>query len=182
MVVQEGSTLLVDAPAGQESYTFATTEEATARAAFVEEALTWIGTPFGDCADIKGPGGAVDCAMLMTRCAVDTGLLAPFDPRPYAPRWHLHRNEELFVDFVTGKLGAHEIETPQFGDIAVWQFGRTYSHGGILINSDEIVHAYYANRMVIKTRLDEPLLSQTAGANGVKPRPVRYFDLWSPKA
>ena len=178
-IIQSDRTLLVDGPAGPESHAFATAEEASARLAFVEEALNWIGTPFSDCGDVKGPGGAVDCAMLMTRCAVDTGLIAPFDPRPYPPRWHLHKDEERFVDFLTGRLGAREIQQPRFADIAVWQFGRTFSHGGILINSAEVVHAYYANRMVVRTRRDEPLLSQTAVFSTVKPRPVRYFDLWS---
>ena len=179
-ILRAGKTLLVDAPAGQESHAFATEAEAIGRQAFVEEALSWIGTPFCDCSDVKGPKGAVDCAMLMTRCAVDTGMVAPFDPRPYAPRWHVHRDEELFVDWITGKLGAREVETARFGDIAVWQFGRTFSHGGIVINTAEVVHAYYANRMVIRTRRDEPLLSQIAVFASVKPRPVRYFDCGAP--
>lgn len=167
--------LTVETPQGSESYAFPTAEEAAARQALVEEAFSWIGTPFCDCADIKGPSGAVDCAMLLTRCVIDTGLVAPFDPRPYPPRWHVHRDEERFIDWLADRLGAREVKEPRLGDVAVWQFGRTYSHGGIIISSSELVHAYSANRMVVRTRRDEPYLSQVA----MKPRPVRYFDLWS---
>ena len=173
--------LLVESPAGQERYAFKTDAEARGRKLFVDEALSWIGTPFVNCGDIKGPGGAVDCAMLMTRCAVDTGLRAPFDPRPYAPQWHMHRDEELFVQFLTDQLGAQEIAKPRVGDIAVWQFGKTFSHGGIVINSAEVVHAYWQNRMVIRSRRDESLLSKTDIFGTTKPRPVRFFDLWSAK-
>ena len=177
-IARSGKTLLVDGPAGPESHAFSTQAEARGRLAFVEEALSWIGTPFVDHSDIKGPKGAVDCAMLLRRCAIDTGLVPPFDPRPYAPRWHVHRDEEKFIDFLTGQLGAREIEAPRFGDIAVWRFGRTFSHAGVIINAAEVVHAYWANRMVVKTRRDEPRLSQDGGA----PRAVRYFDLWSARA
>jgi hypothetical protein len=34
----------------------------------------------GNCTDLKGVG--VDCGMLIVRVFVDTGLCAPFDPRP----------------------------------------------------------------------------------------------------
>lgn len=178
-ITRKGKTLLVDGPAGQESHVFGSLAEAKGRAAFVAEALDWIGTPFVNHADVKGPRGAVDCAMLLTRCAVDTGLIPAFDPRPYPPQWHVHRDEERFIDFLTQKLGAQEIGEPRFGDIAVWAFGRTFSHGGIIINSAEVIHAYFANKMVVRTRRDEPLLSQMQVFSQIRPRPVRYFNLWS---
>jgi cell wall-associated NlpC family hydrolase len=148
----------------------------TAREAFVAEALSWVGTPFLDCADIKGPNGGVDCAMLLTRCAVDTGIIPPFDPRPYSPRHMLHRSEELFLQHLA-RLGAHEVETPDVGDIAVWQFGRTFAHGGIILG-EEVVHAYAALGCVLVSRRDEPLLTHFPLHGGLIPRPVRYFSLW----
>src|ERR1700691_1077881 len=79
----------------EESWYFESEDEATARRRFIAEAFSWVGTPFRDCADVKGPNGAVDCAMLLVRCAVDAGMIpADFDPRPYQPQWLLHRDEE----------------------------------------------------------------------------------------
>ena len=182
MITRQGKTLLVAGPAGPETYTFATVAEAKGRLAFVTEALSWIGTPFVNHADIKGPGGAVDCAMLLTRCAVDTGLVAPFDPRPYATHWHVHRDEERFIDFLTDRLGAHEIEHPRIGDIAVFKFHRTFSHGTVIVSSGEMVHAWDGYRMVCRTRRDEAQFADEMIFATRKPRPVRYFDLWSVKA
>lgn len=178
-ITRSGKTLLVQAPAGAETYTFATVAEARARLAFVDEALSWIGTPFVNCADVKGPKGAVDCAMLLTRCAVDTGLVPAFDPRPYPAHWYEHREEQRFINFLTDRLGAREIDVPRFADIAVWQFGHTFSHGAIILNSAEIVHAWSGHRMVTRSHRNEPMLAEMPVMGTTRLRPVRYFDLWS---
>jgi len=177
MVRTEGCDLLVTRAGTAERHVFATASEAEGRAAFINEALSWVGTPFGDCCDVKGPNGVVDCAMLLVRSAVDTGRLAPFDPRPYSPRHMLHRREQKFIGWLT-QLGAHAVPEPQVGDVVLWQFGRTFSHGAVLINSQEVVHAYGAAGCALVTRLDEPLLRFFPLAQGNIPRPVRYFDLW----
>lgn len=181
-ITRSGRTVLVFGPAGPESTTFATVAEARGRAAFVAEALSWLGTPFVNHADVKGPNGAVDCAMLLTRCAVDTGLVPPFDPRPYAPQWNVHHDRELFLEFITDRLGGRETTAPRFGDIAVWKFNRTFSHGGVIINSTDVVHAWSGYRKVVRTRRDEAQLAMERVFATVRPRPVRYFDLWSVKA
>jgi cell wall-associated NlpC family hydrolase len=178
-ITRSGKTLLVHGPAGPEQHRFGSAAEAQGRLAFIAEALTWIGTPFIDHADVKGPRGAVDCAMLLTRCAVDTGIVPPFDPRPYSPQWHQHAHEELFVNFLTDRLGAKEITTPRPGDVLVWQFGHTFSHGAVLVNSGEVVHAWAQYGKVARTRRDEPVLARMQVFGTAKPRPVRYFDLWS---
>ncbi len=177
MIRAEGCDLLAVRPGGEERHSFPTAREAEARAAFIAEALSWVGTPFRDCADIKGRNGAVDCAMLLVRSAVDTGRIPPFDPRPYSPHWMLHRTEEKFIDWMI-KLGAHEVETPRVGDIVIWQFGRTYAHGAVLVNADEVVHAYSAAGMALVSRLDESLLSYLPFSGCRVRRPVRYFELW----
>ena len=181
-ISRSGKSLLVETSAAPESYTFATVAEAKGRLAFVNEALSWIGTPFVNHADIKGPKGAVDCAMLLTRCAVDTGLVAPFDPRPYPTHWHVHQDEERFVAFLTERLGGREIEVPRIGDIAVFKFHRTFSHGAVILNSGEMVHAWDGYRQVVRTRRDEAQFAAEQVFATTKPRPVRYFDLWSVRA
>lgn len=175
----DGTTISILLPNGEsEAHEFDTAMEADARWRFITEGLSWIGTPFRDCADIKGRDGAIDCAMLLTRSAVDTGLLTPFDPRPYPPRWHLHNERERFLEWIEDKLGAHEVDQPQIGDVVVWRFGRCFSHGAILINSAEVVHAYYAAGFCLVSRLDEPLLSSMPLAPKLK-RPTKFYDLWS---
>jgi cell wall-associated NlpC family hydrolase len=139
------------------------------RTAIVVAARSWIGTPYHNCADVKGAG--VDCGMLLVRVFVDLGLAPPFDPRPYAPDWHLHRSEEKYLGFVFAH--GREVEAPQPGDIAVFRFGRCYSHGGIVAKPDPltIVHAFAPARMALEeTVARNARLSQPE-------RAPRFFDI-----
>jgi cell wall-associated NlpC family hydrolase len=164
-----------------ERHVCATAKEAAERAAAIVEILSWIGTPFADCGFVKGPGGAVDCAMTLVGTYRVTGIIGDFDPRPYPPRWFQHRNEERFLDCLT-LLGAHEIACGQAkpGDVLVWRFGRTYAHGAVLINSLEVCHAYAAAKGVVVSALDEPLLSTITWRGQNIDRPMRAFTLWPP--
>jgi NlpC/P60 family putative phage cell wall peptidase len=109
------------------------------------EARTWLGTPYHHQAQIKGVG--VDCAMLLIAVYFACGLIPAIDPRPYSPEWMLHRDEEKFLDWLE-QYGT-ETDSPQPGDVLVWRFGRTYSHGAILMDADgTIVHAYQQARCV----------------------------------
>lgn len=138
-----------------EQHPFESAAEAKSRAAVINEALTWVGTPFKNCSDIKGPNGGVDCAMLMVRANVDVGRIPAFDPRPYAPAHMLHSREQRFLGWIVDKLGGIEVETPRVGDNIVYEFGICFSHGGILINSEELVHAWTQSALTHVARLDE---------------------------
>jgi cell wall-associated NlpC family hydrolase len=142
------------------------------RAAIVAEARSWIGTPYHNCADIKGAG--VDCGMLLVRVFVDTGLLPHFDPRPYPLDWHLHRDAERYLGFVFD-FGFGEIKEPQPGDIMVLRYGRCYSHGGIVSRAQplSIVHAFHPARRVLE---EETALN--AVLNDPK-RERRFFSYWA---
>lgn len=111
--------------------------------------------------------------MLIVRVMVDTGLCDPFDPRPYASDWHLHRGEERYLGFVFDR--AAEVAQPQSGDVAVYRFGRCYSHGGIITVTDPltIVHAYAPARMVLEERVDGN------GQLSDPDRRARYFSVWA---
>jgi cell wall-associated NlpC family hydrolase len=171
----DGKSVMIRRASGAvETHAFGSKAEAKARAAVIAEGLSWIGTPFRDCADVKGPDGCVDCAMLLVRVHVDTGQLPPFDPRPYPPSWLLHRDEEMFLEWIGAKLGGREVKEPRVGDVLVFKFGRCFSHGAILINSEEIVHAYVKSGIVHVSRLDEQELAWIA--TGI-PRPRKAFEV-----
>lgn len=108
------------------------------RAKVITEARSWIGTPYHHSANIKGAG--VDCAMLLREVFNAAAGLDTPDPRPYPKYWYLHHSEELFLGVVLKH--AVRTETPEPGDIALYRFGRTVSHGGIIVEDDCIVHAY----------------------------------------
>jgi cell wall-associated NlpC family hydrolase len=145
--------------------------ETAQRAAVVAEARSWLGTPYHNCADIKGAG--VDCGMLLVRVFVDTGLCQPFEPRPYSADWHLHRSEERYLGFILDH--AVEVMEPQPGDLMVLRFGRCYSHGGIVTNVSPltIVHAYFSARRVIEEEVDRD------GPLSDPERKPRFFSIWA---
>lgn len=122
------------------------TTEAEYRAAIVAEARTWLGTPYHHLADLKGVGA--DCAMLLVRVYQAVGVVPVFDPRPYAPEWFLHRDEERYLAGM--EKYSHRIEhgAAQPGDLLVYRFGRTASHGAIVVSDDLILHAYRPHRCV----------------------------------
>jgi cell wall-associated NlpC family hydrolase len=135
------------------------------RAAVVAEARSWIGTPYHNCADIKGVG--VDCGMLLVRVFCDLGLVPAFDPRPYPADWHLHRDEERYLGFVLEH--AREVDEPRPGDMLLLRWGRLYAHGGIVTKATplSIVHAYYPARRVLE---DEVARDAALSAAKRKPR------------
>jgi NlpC/P60 family putative phage cell wall peptidase len=113
----------------------------TLRAAVVREAKTWIGTPFHHAARVKGAG--VDCLMLLAEVYERAGVTAGrINPPFYVPDWHLHRDAERYME---GLLRyARPVNTPKPGDIALFRFGRTYSHGAIITEWPRLIHAYWS--------------------------------------
>jgi len=128
------------------------------RAEIVAEARSWIGTPYLHQGRIKGVG--VDCAMLLLEVYERVGLVSHLelvetvtDPgaqiAKYPPDWMLHRGEERYLSIVerfARRLG--EGEMPRDGDIALYRWGRTISHGGIVDRWPRIIHAYSRSNQV----------------------------------
>ena len=148
-------------------------EEASRRAMIVAEARKWLKTPYRPMGDIKGAG--VDCGMLLVRVFVDTGLCAPFDPRPYASDWMLHRSEEKYLGFIFDRTA--EISAPGLGDVMVFKFARCYSHGGIVTSLKplRIVHAFKPAGAVIE---DNVAINKALNNPVRKPR---IFSYWAKK-
>ncbi len=145
--------------------------ESEERASVVAEARSWVRTKYHACADIKGAG--VDCGMLIVRVFVDTGLCAPFDPRPYPQDWHLHRSEERYLGFVFDRC--REVPEPQPGDVVVFRYGRCYSHGGIVTKSSPLtmVHAFQPARCVLEEEIGQNLELVH------RDRAKRFFSYWA---
>ena len=132
------------------------------REAVIAEALTWIGTPFHHAARVKNAG--VDCLMLLAEVYERAGIAGHVEPPFYVPDWHLHRDAERYME---GLLAyARPIDGPPLpGDIALFRFGRTFSHGAIVIQWPRLIHAYWAIGVVWGDATLHPL----------KGRPVRFF-------
>ncbi len=118
------------------------------RLAVIEEAKTWIGTPYHHQARVKGSCGGVDCLTLLAEVYERAGIIDRADPGNYSEQWMLNRDEEKYID---GLLEyCIEVQMPDMADIAVWRIGRTYSHGAIVLSWPHLViHAYLPERFVV---------------------------------
>lgn len=144
--------------------------ERTERAQVVAEAREWLGTPYHHHGRVKGPQGGVDCLMLLAEVFERCGLVARVEPGSYAHDWHLHRSEERYMQGLTAyatRLPAEQA-VPQVGDIALFKFGRTFSHAGIVsavppggrLGSVELIHAYIGRGVILSRLQDEPIGSR----------------------
>jgi NlpC/P60 family putative phage cell wall peptidase len=142
------------------------------QAAVVQEATTWLGTPYHHCADVKG--GGVDCLMILCAVFCTTGLVPWTDPRPYPTDWMLHHSAEIYLaglerhaDRVPGG------ETPQPGDVLTFRFARTHSHAAIVTEWPMMVHAYRrAGKVVLDNALGEDFKGRAGPVYRVRVQPT----------
>lgn len=121
----------------------------TIRERIIAEAHTWLRTPYHHQAHIKGVG--VDCVWLLIEVFKSVGIVAAdFDPGNYAGEWYFHKSEEIYL---TGVIAhAQRVTEPKPGDVAMYKFGHTASHGAIIVSDGYVIHA---NRMARNVELIE---------------------------
>ena len=123
------------------------------RQQIVRAAREWLGTPYHHKARVKGAGA--DCAMFPLAVYQECGLL-PRDYRPpdYSVQWHLHRSEELYLRELE-RFCAAIAGPPQSGDFVVFKFGRTFSHGAVVLDWPQIIHSQVPHGVVLADALRE---------------------------
>jgi NlpC/P60 family putative phage cell wall peptidase len=155
-------------------------EIAIERAAVVAEAEAWLGTPFHHEARVKGAG--VDCAQLLAGVYHNAGLIPNLNISHYPHDWHMHRDAERYLATVfqyAVEVQGLEDRTPLPGDIVVFRFGRTFSHGAIVTAWPMVIHAY-VGKAVSAEDVSTSAYLQTIGENTADkghPRPMRVFIL-----
>lgn len=153
-------------------------EETELRRLVVEEALSWVGTPYRSNAMIKGrQGGGTDCVMLLIAVYSKFGLLPGYvDPRPYPPEWHIHRNEERYMNEVM-RLSTEVPGPPQRqplpADVVMFKIGRVFAHGAIVADWPRVIHAI-GNDVVLLQDVSKNIIGKRALAIV----PQRFFTLW----
>lgn len=132
------------------------------RQAIIDESLTWLKTPWHHRACVKGAG--VDCVFFLVGVFNKVGLTNIVDQDiPYYPKdIMLHRSEETVLECIT-KYARARVDIPKRGDVAVWKFGRIYSHAAIVIDWPTVIHAYVVDGMVsISDATNGPLADRHA--------------------
>lgn len=149
--------------------------EAEQRRAVVAEARSWIRTPYHHAARVKGVG--VDCAQILVGVFSSVGLIKPMKLPPYPPDWHLNRSAERYLGIIL-ELAREHPGPPAPGDVALFQFGRCFSHGGIVTEWPRMVHAWMpAGRVIEVDVLADRALTHMGEATET-PRGRRFFSYW----
>lgn len=127
----------------------------------IAEAESWLGTPYHHMGRLKGVG--CDCLTLLAGVYHAVGVIQALEIPFYPPDWHLHRSAERYIDGLVGY--AREVECAGPGDVALFKFGRCFSHSAIVTRWPRLIHAWHAGG-VMRGDASQPLL---AG------RPARFF-------
>lgn len=140
------------------------TLSAEQRAAALREAATWVGTPWSHYAAIKGAG--VDCVQFVVQVYKAIGAIGAVETGEYAQEWMLHRYEQRLI----AKLEqyARPILTPMPADLAVYRYGRSYSHIALVVEWPRVVHANRDRKMVCYDDGEQGILAD---------RDVRFWSL-----
>ncbi len=73
-------------------------------AALLEEAESWVGTPFMAYGKAKGPGGGVDCARICEAVMINCGVVEPFE-FPMTPMdYTMHNDRSLVLEYLRGQI------------------------------------------------------------------------------
>jgi cell wall-associated NlpC family hydrolase len=136
----------------------------------VSIAKTWLRTPYVHMGRVKGAG--CDCATLIAEVYEEAGLVPRVDLDYYSPQWHLHRDAERYLDRVLSY--ASVVEEPLPGDVVLFRFGRTFSHGAIVVDWPKIIHAYVG----ASVSYEDASTAQWLVKIGADPRPRKFLSHW----
>jgi NlpC/P60 family putative phage cell wall peptidase len=123
--------------------------EMAQRRLVVEEARSWLGTPYRVAANVKGAG--IDCAMILIEVYAAAGVIEWRDPRPYPPDYYLHNKSPRYLN----EVGMHAVEITReqanIGDTILFKFGHAPAHSGIIIDMTNLtmVHSYKGRGCVV---------------------------------
>jgi NlpC/P60 family putative phage cell wall peptidase len=124
------------------------------RAELIDEALSWVGTPYRTHQSCKGAGA--DCGGFCYGVWRNVGLLpANALPQRLSSQWYLHRTDEIIVRGLQAH-GAVEIPLDEAkpGDVLTFQYGRAQSHMAFLLPRDRIVHSYAYKNVICIDQLE----------------------------
>lgn len=142
----------------------------------IEAAKTWLRTPYHDCAMVKNVG--CDCLTLIAGSYEEAGIIhAPVIPK-YSPQFMMHSSKETYLDGLL-KYGA-EVLYPKPADIAIWKYGRCFSHAAIVVEWPMVIHAYVGAGVQFEdANTAEWLMKMGKRPKDDDMRPIKFVSYWA---
>jgi len=136
------------------------------REIIVEEAKSWVGTPYHAMGKVKGAG--VDCGQILIEVFGNAGIVEKFDTGYYPIDFNMHSHEQSYFKFV--EQYAHTIDKPKNGDIVLYKFGRLISHSGIIVDVE--------NKMIVHALMDVGVIMSQWDEGDLKDRIVGFWSVF----
>lgn len=144
------------------------------RLSIVDASVSWFGTKWQHNQCVKWAG--VDCGRFIHAVYLEAGLVAPEDFGSYSADWMMHNKEERYLGWVEKYLD--RVDAPLPGDVAVWRYGKCFSHGAIVIDWPRVIHSYRRERGVVwGDGTAGELATEVLKGGGTQPREVRFYSL-----
>lgn len=147
--------------------------EAEERARVAALARGWIGLRYYHGQRLRGVGG--DCTFFV--CVYeDAGLIPTTEIPSYSPQAHLH-SEAAVYEGIIRRYGL-PVEVSGIGDIVLYRFGRTYSHGGVIIDPGRWAGGETPPLIVHGDMEAQAILLAEGDGGRLADAPRRFFTLW----
>lgn len=104
----------------------------------IDEARTWIDTPYQHKGRVKGVG--VDCGGLLYQVYNPIFGPLPAFPKDYPPDWAVHEHNERYLDFI--KPFTVPTFAPVPGGLVVFKIGLNFAHGTLFTAQQTFIHAW----------------------------------------
>lgn len=103
----------------------------------VAEAQKHLGTPYVPRGMV--PGLALDCGTLLW-FTYNKFVPLPAFPADYPSDWAMHNEDSRYLDWIAPYV--QEVRRPIRGGITVFKFGRSFSHGAVVVDRKNVIHAW----------------------------------------
>lgn len=116
------------------------------------------------------PGLALDCGTLLWHVYKEL-IPLPMFPADYPSDWALHQEDTRYLDWIAPFTT--EVRRPIRGGISVFKYGRSFSHGAIVVDRKNFIHAWGREKFGCVQKSHINFFHQPVG----QPRTVKHFDL-----
>ena len=114
------------------------------REAIVEEANSWVGTPYKGWSAVKGPHGGTDCGMIIKAVYQKLGLIPDGDldiDMCYSLQVAQHLPDTTYLSHIETYMREIPESEVKAGDVVVFKLGHAFAHAGIIVMWPLFIHA-----------------------------------------